>query len=323
MLSATRRKLFESLEREVGTTLRLSSLGGGWPARAQVQLVGQTPRPISLHLSLISSMARPPGDELRFQNPGQNHPIRAANGDLPILVGITIAGSPIVVGADATQRLGRNTRFSVRFPAILVNEARDHGWAEFISNSGERLVAFHPSLFSIFVESVALSSHVDADRMADVLFGSGLLDDGDAPSQERARRATSTLVRDARFSADVRSAYDDRCALCGLDLGLVSAAHVYPASAPSSPDKVWNGILLCDNHHRAFDAHILFIDPIDKRVQFHPKVMVQSRQDSSVSAFVNGTGSHLFLPQEPTQQPRSEMFNKRYEYWISKYEWAA
>jgi hypothetical protein len=242
---------------------------------------------------------------------------------LPILIGLKDDSDPIVVAADAPRRLGRLTRFSVRFPETLIQEARLRGWAEFVGSTGEHIVAFRPSLLPVFVEARAAAISLDADRITDVIAGSGLLEDDDEAARERARRATTALIRDQRFAGAVLTAYDKRCALCGLDLGLVSAAHIYPVSAPGSPDKVWNGVLLCDNHHRAFDAHILHIDPDDKRVIFHPSVLAQAKSDHVIESFVDGTQGRLTLPARTASRPRREMFEKRYEHLRSRYEWAA
>ncbi len=89
---------------------------------------------------------------------------------------------------------------------------------------------------------------------------SGLLTSPTPAAAERARKAASVLVRDAKFSQDVRNAYGAKCAMCGLGIELVEGAHILPVSAPGSTDAVSNGIALCRNHHRAFDTHRLHID---------------------------------------------------------------
>lgn len=138
----------------------------------------------------------------------------------------------------------------------------------------------------------------------------------------RARRAVSSLVRDARFSKRVVDAYDRLCAMCGLDLGLVQGAHIYPASAPGSPDEVWNGIALCANHHVAFDRHLIWVNPEDRRVTLHQTVLEQYGSNSVVRTLVDGTFVTLSEPTDPSLRPRPDMFENRYRHYEDRYKWA-
>ena len=55
---------------------------------------------------------------------------------------------------------------------------------------------------------------------------------------------------------------------------LVQGAHIYPARASDSPDKVWNGLALCSNHHTAFDRHLIWVEPSSRRVLLHEEVSI-------------------------------------------------
>lgn len=51
------------------------------------------------------------------------------------------------------------------------------------------------------------------------------------------------------------------CAACGLDVPVaLEAAHIVPKEHNGTDDPR-NGLLLCANHHRMFDAHLFTIDP--------------------------------------------------------------
>lgn len=73
------------------------------------------------------------------------------------------------------------------------------------------------------------------------------------------REESSTLIRSAAFKRKVRSAYDDKCAICSSERRSptgnpeVEAAHIYPKSE-GGRDVVPNGIGLCKLHHWAFDV---------------------------------------------------------------------
>lgn len=67
------------------------------------------------------------------------------------------------------------------------------------------------------------------------------------------------IARDRAFSEAVKTAYENRCAVCGAKRESpagnpeVEAAHIYPRSE-GGRDDVRNGIALCKLHHWAFDA---------------------------------------------------------------------
>ena len=66
-------------------------------------------------------------------------------------------------------------------------------------------------------------------------------------------------ARDTAFTALVREAYENTCAICGTERETpngnpeVEAAHIYPKRRGGADD-VRNGIALCKLHHWAFDA---------------------------------------------------------------------
>lgn len=70
---------------------------------------------------------------------------------------------------------------------------------------------------------------------------------------------TTQIVRSEQFRQEVREAYNERCAVCGVrrvtpaGTPEVEAAHIKPKEA-GGPDHVQNGLALCRLHHWAFDA---------------------------------------------------------------------
>jgi predicted restriction endonuclease len=142
----------------------------------------------------------------------------------------------------------------------------------------------------------------------------------DNPAAARARRAATSLVRDARFSGRVLDAYGRRCAMCGLGLSLVQGAHIYPASAPGSKDEPWNGLSLCANHHVAFDRNMIAVLPGSMRIVFRADVIEEATEDPAIQAFVDGTLEAL-LPAAPGASPRRDMFVRRYAHYGDSYAW--
>ena len=108
--------------------------------------------------------------------------------------------------------------------------------------------------------------------------------------------------------------------MCGLDFGLVQGAHIYPASAPASPDEPWNGLSLCANHHTAFDRHMVWVHPDTRAVVLHPRVLEQ--EHVAALSFIDGTADVLAEPDYDSSRPKSEMFERRYEFYGDRYAWA-
>lgn len=66
------------------------------------------------------------------------------------------------------------------------------------------------------------------------------------------------------FRAALLEAYDCACAFCGLAVQeCLEAAHIHPWSACAPEDRMnpRNGLLLCANHHRMFDANKIAVGP--------------------------------------------------------------
>lgn len=81
-------------------------------------------------------------------------------------------------------------------------------------------------------------------------------------SATKARDATVQMrPGQSRFRFDVFRRYGAKCAACDLAVeALLEAAHILGVSDGGSDDPR-NGLALCRNHHRAFDALLLAVDP--------------------------------------------------------------
>jgi putative restriction endonuclease len=66
--------------------------------------------------------------------------------------------------------------------------------------------------------------------------------------------------RAADFRRRVLGAYSHRCAICGVQLELIDAAHIIPVAAPTSTDETRNGVALCKLHHAAYDSNLISFD---------------------------------------------------------------
>ncbi|MCJ8052772.1 HNH endonuclease [Shinella curvata] len=297
----------------------ITNLGDGWPSRLTVT-TSTGDRPVAAHLSKTSSHNRK-DYEWRFQNPANSQAVEEPEGHKPLLIGIDeTTGQQILVVVDGTSRVGRTARFSILFNHRIVQEASQNGWSQYTSNTGEQIFALRPRLLPALLEMLDNHVIIPTAQVSDAAKAAGVIEENDAESGERARRTISSYVRDAAFSKKVKQAYGHRCAMCGLKLGLLAGAHIYPVSAPGSEDEVWNGVPLCHNHHAAYDAHQLWFDN-EYRIHIKPEFLAAAHDDESSRRFIDQTLSELIVPEQAESRPRGAMIKARRDYYPLEYDW--
>lgn len=185
------------------------------------------------------------------------------------------AGREVFVGFDAAKHGHPGISASVQVEietlrraindGIAIQEkARDHVSGEIT----EVAVAFRPELIMEYVTKVYPDYQARSfpiTELPSIAPATHVLPPTIPPppptgDRERALRTVNELYRDARFSGSVLSAYGHQCAVCGLRLGLLDAAHIVTVKAGPS-DEVANGLALCPTHHRAYDRGILGVLP--------------------------------------------------------------
>ena len=315
-----RAQLFDHVCDLIGPTIGLRDSRDGWPGIAEIASQAG-PLRAAMHVSNVSSHARKVY-ERRFQNPGDGSPVSDPNGASPILVGLAdVDGVPILVVLDGTSRLNRNARFSILFNFSILQEAAVCGWAEYVSGAREKITAMHPRLFPAYLDAFKYGIDVSPILVADAVEASGLLETQAEVEAERARTMVTKLVRRAAFGRDVCRAYDQKCAMCEIDMGLLEGAHILPANVPGSPDQVFNGLSLCRNHHRSFDLGNIWIDPDTLDVEWHPEIFNRANLDPAAEKFLAMTRAELVRPVHAANHPSPEMFQRRYESAGSIYGW--
>ncbi len=327
---APRAKLVDRIARLVGEdVVRISDAGVGWPALGSLCVDGHWVD-VALYVGPVGLSHRERDElERRFQNPGGNRPIEKHRGRHLLLLGLwehdelLSLDQPLLVSADPIHRLNRATRFSVFVSTNTLRLALHTGWAEDPNATGETIRCFAPALLPTSYSADLYGASPDADAMRAVIDGSGLLAriQPDSGAAERARRASSTLVRDARFSRRVVAAYGGLCAMCGLNSDLVEAAHIYPVAAPRSSDEPWNGVALCPNHHATFDRHLVAVNPVTSEIVFANSIEEGVATSTALRSLVDGTFRCLAAPQASALRPRAEMFEKRYQFFDPRYAW--
>jgi hypothetical protein len=300
--------------------LRITDGSSRWPAMAELAVDGAMV-PVALYLSTVVSGGRAGRIEIerRLQNPPGGSPIREHRQRQALLLGLWERDEhidvtrPLLISADPIRRRDKTTRFSVFVSVENLLAALTGGWSEETKADGELVRCFAPELLPASFEATTTDATPSAITMRAAIEDSGLLDaDPIEAAGERARRAATALVRDARFACRVLDAYDDRCAMCGLGAGLVQAAHIYPVAELGSPDEPWNGLALCPNHHLAFDRHLIVIDPDTREIRLDLEAFSRGAAGPGPHPFVLTTYPKLVPPRDDSVAPRHEMLLRRY-----------
>lgn len=232
-------------------------------------------------VSHVESQDRP-FDEYKIQLilPNQERTVRGqlVTGDRPTFV---LGYSPdfgVFVGWES--RLHEDFAFSsaLQIKESTLENGRRSGWdvaaPRDVTAGTEIRVVFSPAnLLHYLKVSIDADSQSISGRRREGLFltntpnfDAGTLRDAVAPPETLVKQLRRKLLvvraqRDARFGPLVREQYQSSCAVCGKQMGIIEGAHIIPASAEDGKDEIWNGVALCPNHHKLFDASTFIVLP--------------------------------------------------------------
>ncbi len=126
-----------------------------------------------------------------------------------------------------------------------------------------------------------------------------------------------------RFRKEVRTAYQQRCVMCGNrfpatkcnDKPGIDAAHILPW-AVYDLDKIYNGVTLCKLHHWAFDEGILLI--VSRGGKYYIELSEAAKNNLREPEFsidylqqVVGEIPRRYLPAKTTDWPDSNLLERR------------
>ena len=214
--------------------------------------------------------------------------------------------------------LRKHRIFSRKSPSIQVNintlrDAVRDGFAFARKGNDEIAIGFRPDnilAYALNAESLH-ESGADA-RVSDALnkvtrFETLTDEEANAIPAERQRvvAKVSRLARDSDFRRKVTVAYDRKCAVTGLQLRLIDAAHILPVGAAGSTDEVTNGICLSPTYHRAYDRGLIFLTE-DYRVTINNAMqrdLARLGLGGGLAEFQAHLGREIFLPPDRRQWP--------------------
>lgn len=258
-------------------------------------------------------------DEYRIQMTTVNSPL-----DLNPLGFTTLVGYEPNLGMFAGFDLARHRTFTAGSPSVqidirVIRQALVDGLAFDLKDNTEIAVGIRPDQFLAYVYNAETlhkfgrqASVIDLLNRASSL---QVIPDAEiAPLPTERRRlvqAVSRLSRQASFRRQVLYAYGHRCAVTGVQLRLVDAAHILPVGAPGSSDDVQNGLALSPTYHRAFDNGLIYLDD-EFRMLINPgkeSILASFRLSGGLDHFKSSLGK-ILLPPDRCQWPNLTLVRK-------------
>lgn len=225
---------------------------------------------VTIFVGNIHSAQRTNPDEYRIQCPRRLPAIldkRREEGDTVLVLGF-FADLRVFGAWDPDRFLARNPSdlFSVYTRLSCMQEANAEGFSTYIDTNGQNVVLFRPDLLGLYVENLPALHQATDEELRDIFkvysdtpLGQPLLQPIRV-NRQRIQVTRTQYPRNPRFRQEVLEAYSHRCAMCGIQLDLVEAAHIVPHAHPEGYDTVRNGLALCTLHHRSFDTGLLYVE---------------------------------------------------------------
>lgn len=129
-----------------------------------------------------------------------------------------------------------------------------------------------------------------------------------------APRNINSPVRDVSFRERILNVYNDRCAICGIQMDILEACHIIPVE-DNGTDEIINGIALCPNHHKTFDSGLIWINEEYGIVLNHSKIkdIKYANIAGGLDDFIKNSriGEKIFLPDNHKFYPDPDFLIKK------------
>jgi len=242
-----------------------------------------------------------------FDNPpGEKTLILGWSEDFEVFAGFDYSHHAGALGASPSMQISQDA----------LRAAQMRGFAPNAKGNGETAIAFRPDFAAAYVEHLAALHDTggvpaEAALLEKISEDPAAVPDADidaavAPARRVEIVETRRAARDAQFRRRVLRAYENRCAVCGVQLRLLDAAHVLPVDQPGSTDDTNNGVALCALHHRAYDRALIAFDPT-YAIQVNKKQVDELTSLSlagGLRQFQAGLKPSLIMPADPRDYPR-------------------
>lgn len=287
------------------------------PFRLLLSKDNETERVLVYIWNITSGGNNRPADEYRIQVTGVTT-IDQVAGSKTLLLGYW-QQNDVFAGWDASRHSGPVTgsspSFQIREDYLL--KAYSDGLSVCPRSNDEVAVAFNPLSFVNYVRNlselhgaITTAEQTIVTRIAET---GGKVNETEISSLPVERQIIIRRIAERQRATDFRervlTAYQNRCAVCGMQLRLVDAAHIVPVKHSESNDETSNGLCLCALHHRAFDQGLIAILPDYHIVINRTKLALLQSQSLNTGEdhFIGNLQVQIYLPAERTQRPNASL----------------
>ena len=218
----------------------------------------------------------------------------------------------ILERSQGTQRFSLYTRRSSLIRAI------ESGFGLYQDSANQHVLSFRPEFLETYLANTNIM-HLAKERSLINLANAFQAHESGQDTKKLVTVAKRKIdvtrrqyVRDRRFREAVLDAYNNRCAMCGLQLELVEAAHLVPHAHPEGQDIVVNGIALCTLHHKSLDDGLVFVDTsYDLHVNRSQVTHLRRVQkEEGIRRFTRQLRPSILLPENPNNVPSQEFIKR-------------
>lgn len=202
-------------------------------------------------------------------------------------------------------------RFSLYTRLTSHSEARSEGFAIYRDSAGQNVLSFRSEFLGLYVGNTG-PMHQATQRALQTVVGAYRETRSGSVARRLVRVAKrrievtqSQFARNPRFRQAVLDAYENRCAMCGVQLELIEAAHLVPHAHPNGLDVVPNGIALCALHHKSLDTGLLYVDTnyYIRMNAVRRRYLAQMQRTEGLRRFKRLLRPMIALPQAPSDYP--------------------
>ena len=204
---------------------------------------------------------------------------------------------------------------SIQIKEEALQHAYINGFAATDKGNQEIAIAFRPDFFIHYLQNLQQfhdfgESPVDLETLNSVSADPEINEQDITITNTERRTTVVTLrkkLRDVSFRKRVLTAYSSRCAICGMQLSLVEAAHIVPVHE-NGTEETANGLALCALHHKAYDNSIITVWE-DYSIKLSDARVLQLKQnglDGGLEDFKNNLRPIIHLPPAISDRPHIE-----------------
>ena len=200
--------------------------------------------------------------------------------------------------------------FSIQHEANLLKIA------SYRDTNGHSIISFKPDYLGLYLENLSHIHLLSDQELKELVEVSDSLNVDNFQGQFIVDQQEFTIThtrykRDPRFKDIVYEAYGHRCAMCGIQLELIEAAHIVPHSHELGTDDISNGLTLCSLHHKAYDRSLIYFDTNFKIIINEKKMdyLEKVGKDSGFRKFQSLGFESIQLPDNYTLRPNPSNVN--------------